>query len=288
MKLDQLHYFSIVSETQHIGKAAKILHVSPSAISHSIRKLELDLGHPLFEKSGKNILLTELGKRFATRTKGLLNDAEKLRFDFQSGELPLEGVVRLGATHGISNLILAPFLGEFQKKNPNLIFETYSLRSAQVVEMVTKGELDIGVCFSPNSHPGVVVHHRMDTHLRIAVRKGHPLLQANEAELPKLLSSLPTTGPKAYAGIEVYEDHPALKKAGIYSNIKLISDSYEITAEYIKKNSGWSLMPELLIKPLGLQMLSMNKLKAFGLVALIAPKARAIPPVLLSRLRALF
>ena len=50
MKLDQLTYFLEAARHEHIGKAAKAVAISPSAISHSISALEKELGRPLFKK----------------------------------------------------------------------------------------------------------------------------------------------------------------------------------------------------------------------------------------------
>jgi LysR family transcriptional activator of glutamate synthase operon len=58
MKIDQLIYFAETAKEEHIGRAAKILGISPSAISHSIASLEGELQLKLFQKKGKNIFLT--------------------------------------------------------------------------------------------------------------------------------------------------------------------------------------------------------------------------------------
>src|SRR5947209_8096453 len=111
MKLEQLNYFSTVAKTQHIGRAAKMVNISPSAISHSIRALEEELGHKLFQKAGKNIFLTDMGKRFAKKAQYLLDEAEKVKLEFLSPDSPLEGVFRVGASHGLSEHIVAGRIG---------------------------------------------------------------------------------------------------------------------------------------------------------------------------------
>ena len=75
MKLDQLTYFLEAARQEHIGKAARILAISPSAISHSIAALEEELGAPLFERKGKYIFLTNRGRRLMERAAELLSRA---------------------------------------------------------------------------------------------------------------------------------------------------------------------------------------------------------------------
>ena len=81
VKLEQLSYFLEVAKTEHVGKAAKALAISPSAISHSIRKLEEEFGRELFVKQGKRIHLTSHGKLLMERARKLLEEADSIRED---------------------------------------------------------------------------------------------------------------------------------------------------------------------------------------------------------------
>jgi len=284
MKLDQLQYFVVVAETQHIGKASGILNISPSAISHSIRNLEESLGHALFEKSGKNIYLTEYGKKLSVRARQVLDEVERVKVEFRSAELPLTGMIRVGATHGLGRLV-ARALGKLQSENPGFTIEFYSLRSAQVLEMTANGSLDVGVCFSPQAHPAVAVHRESKISLQIGVRKGHPLTKGKATG--EALSELPSASPKAFAGIEICENHPALAKAGIKQNVNFIFDSYEIAAEHLKETDSWCLMPETCIELLGLVALKVPDLKASAAIGVLSPKGRAVDPRVLESLLAL-
>jgi DNA-binding transcriptional LysR family regulator len=282
MKLDQLQYFVVVAETQHIGRASGILNISPSAISHSIRNLEESLGHSLFEKSGKNIYLTEYGKKLSVRARQVLDEVEKVKVEFRSPTLPLTGLVRVGATHGIGARLIAPALSRLQEKHPELVYEFYSLRSSQVLDMTANGSLDIGICFSPQAHPTVTIQHEIKVPMKIAVRKGHPLLKGKQ--VMAALSKLPSASPKAFAGIEICENHPSLVKAGINQNVKFIFDSYEVAAEYLKSSEAWCLMPATCIEMLGLSALKAEDIKAEAVIGILSPKGRSVDPRILGQL----
>lgn len=62
MEITQIRYFLDVAETQHITESAEHLHIAQPALSQSIRRLEQDLGVPLFMHKGRNIVLTEYGE----------------------------------------------------------------------------------------------------------------------------------------------------------------------------------------------------------------------------------
>ncbi|MDZ4660233.1 MAG: LysR family transcriptional regulator [Pseudomonadota bacterium] len=288
MTIDQLLYLSVTAQTQHIGKASKILNVSPSAISHSIRNLELDLGIKLFEKSGKNIYLTESGKLFSLQARKLLDQAESLRSNFRSQHLPLEGVFRIGVTHTLSHLYVTPALGRIQRKHPKLVLEAYSLRSSQVLEMVSLGRLDLGICFSPNPHPTIQNIHKWKIQLKIAVKKKHPLIGKSRDHIISQLSIYPHASPKAFSGIEICENHPALLKFGIKPKVSLMFDSYDVAISYVKNTDGWCLLPEFLIESAGLETFPNLDLYAQSSIDILTPRGRSLPAPILDELLLLF
>jgi DNA-binding transcriptional LysR family regulator len=64
MTITQLEYFQVLAQTQHLLTSAKSLHISPSALSSSLKSLEKELGVELFDRVGRNIILNEYGKEF--------------------------------------------------------------------------------------------------------------------------------------------------------------------------------------------------------------------------------
>lgn len=286
MNLDHLNYFLTAAQTLHTNKAAKILNVSQSTISHGIKRLEEELGVDLFENLGKRIVLTETGKRLAIKGRYLWNQAQLLTEEMRDPSIPLEGSYRIGASHGISNRIISSSLAKMQRKFPRVSFELLSLRSSQVVQGIVEKTLDLGFCFSPTPHPEVREIFRQDTDLVIAVRKGHPmLLKATHA---KGVSSYVCASPKAAAGIEVCENHPALVAIGIQSNVSLIFDSYEVAGAYLKSSNAWCLMPSAFLKLLGLERVPIKDLNAKACISLLSPKGRPIPSTLETELKNVF
>src|ERR1700722_3577991 len=108
MKLDQLTYFLETAKQEHIGKASRVLAISPSAISHSISSLEEELGYPLFVKKGKNILLTNQGRLLMERAAEIVQRTQAIKDELTSDKLELQGHFRLAATHVLSAHFLAP------------------------------------------------------------------------------------------------------------------------------------------------------------------------------------
>ena len=76
MTLDQLYYFRKLAELQHFSKAAAELYISQPSLSYSIKNLEKELGAPLFQKNGRNVVLTKYGKEFYNYVAEVLTQLE--------------------------------------------------------------------------------------------------------------------------------------------------------------------------------------------------------------------
>ena len=73
MNLSQLQYFRTLAKEEHYTRAAQILSITQPSLSHAIAQLEQELGTRLFEKKGRNVVLTRYGKIFLPYVEESLN-----------------------------------------------------------------------------------------------------------------------------------------------------------------------------------------------------------------------
>ena len=151
MNLDHLRYFVEVGRTLHVGRAARALGVTSSTVSHAVASLERELGHPLLQKRGRGIALTEHGSLLAERGAFIVRDATALRDQLSSDVAEQRGHFRIAATHGLASAFAAPAWARVATKNVRLTAEILSLRSADVLRHVTSGEVDLGICLRASS-----------------------------------------------------------------------------------------------------------------------------------------
>lgn len=279
MKVDQLLYFIEVARTEHVGRAASALSISPSAISHSISSLEQELGCRLIENRGKNIFLTNHGKRFAQRATPILLELTRLKEEMSSEDVEPTGSFRIAATHGLAATLLTPAWAQVQRRHPGLSAEVLSLISAEVVARIARAELDAGVCYSPQPHPEVTSRILQEGSLRIVVRRGHPLLKVPASQRLKGLSLYPQVSPKAFQGIENCERHPLLRKLGIQSDVRFIFDSYDVGLQQLRISDSWGYFPEqVLAQSRGelAELLASEKTRAPVSIVLLWPRKRPL------------
>ena len=247
MKIDQLIYFTETAKLEHIGKASKILGISTSAISHSIASLEGELGYNLFEKKGKNIVLTEQGRTLLNLSQDLINQFKNLKQTLL-GANQEKMHYRVAASHLLAHKVMAPVWAKLSLLYPKITLELMPFRSAEVVRSVISREIDFGICFSPQANPELEITEVYKGELLLTVRKSHPIFKIPENKRLSHLSDYPAVLPKAFQGIDLCISHPMFDTYGITPKATTMTDSYDISLKLIKESNCWGLTPDILIK----------------------------------------
>lgn len=245
MKIDQLIYFTETARLEHIGKASKVLGISTSAISHSIASLEGELGYDLFEKKGKNIVLTDQGKNLLKQSQDLINQFQNLKQNLLGANTE-KMHFRIAASHHLAHSFVTTAWSKLAPRYPQVTLEIMTYRSAEVVNAVLKREIDFGICFSPQANPELDTKEVYRGELLITVRKNHPILKLKGNRL-RALNDHSAILPKAFQGIDLCISHPMFEKYEIIPNAHTLTDSYDISLDLIKKTDHWGFTPDILI-----------------------------------------
>ena len=273
MTLDQMRYFLEAAKFEHVGKAAKSVAISPSAISSAISALEKKLECQLFEKQGKNIRLTESGRLLKTKLEKIFDDLALVESDLNRNRSTMVGTFRIGASPFLATRFLSPAWFKMQKVHPGVIGEFSSMHTSRLLLDVLSGNVDLALCFSPLRHPDLVIHELGGGQLRIAVRKGHPL--AKKRGPLSAISEFPATLHKATSGVDICENHPAFDMHGIVPKVACFFDTDEIAVQSLVSSDSWSLLPEVVIEANSDQIVAIAHPKEWDAPYTIATVARS-------------
>ena len=152
--------FYYVATTLSFSEASKLLFISQSAVSQSIKVLEKKLGITLFIRSTKRVQLTPEAQIMEAGTLG-------------------GGQLRIGASDTICRYFLVPYLNRFHRSFPNVHIKVTNQTSTQCVDLLESGQVDFIVTNYPNSHLSSRLH-------TIPIHSFHDIFIANGEYYPEL------------------------------------------------------------------------------------------------------
>lgn len=140
-----LNYFIKVAQLGHLSRAAEALHISPSALSKCIDRLETQYAAELFQRVGRSIRLTEAGRLLldnALAVERLLDQTQRQTASLGQG---LSGSVRVGAAATSADYLLPAACSALQKEAPAVVVELQIGMNDVLREQLRKDQLDIVV-----------------------------------------------------------------------------------------------------------------------------------------------
>src|SRR5262249_47539152 len=119
MEFDDVRAFVSVADTGSVSLAARDLHVTQSAVTRRLQRLEMSLGAVVLDRRTRPITLTAAGHAALERCRRLLNEVREVRAAAGNGHFPA-GELRIGVAHALTELTLTEPIGEVRRRFPNV------------------------------------------------------------------------------------------------------------------------------------------------------------------------
>lgn len=171
--LRQLEVFLATARRENISRAAEALSMSQSAASGALKELEQQFSVQLFDRVGKRLQLSELGRELRPHAENLLAQAEAFQQIIGGGELA--GSLRLGATLTIGNYLAVPMIAAFRDRYSGADVSLHVANTETIARRVADFELDLGMIEGEVSHRSLQTIHWRDDELQVFCAPGHPL-----------------------------------------------------------------------------------------------------------------
>jgi LysR family hydrogen peroxide-inducible transcriptional activator len=185
MEIQQIRYFLAVAELRNFTRAAERCHVAQPSLSQQIKKLEQELGGPLFHRMGRRILLTEQGELLESKARTILmehqNAIEQVRDSFENSSK-----VSFGAIMTIAPYLVPALLHELKQDEsaPLRIEENFT---EALVEKIRRGRLDFAIMSTLPKEPDLMVQVLGHERFVAVMPKEHPLSDKPSVRLDELL-----------------------------------------------------------------------------------------------------
>src|SRR3954470_5599281 len=163
--LRQLEVFLVVARDESVSRAAEFLAMSQSAASGSLADLERQFDVQLFDRVGKRLQLSALGRAVRARAEAALEQARELEraLDSQSAA----GLLRIGATLTIGNYLTVPLMARFMRENAGAEVTLAVANTEAIARQVANFEIDVGLIEGEIEHPDLQMTPWRDDELAV-------------------------------------------------------------------------------------------------------------------------
>src|SRR5690242_8145666 len=246
MEIHQLRYLVAVADEGSFSRAAAKVRVAQPSLSQQIRKLEAELGQPLFDRLPRSVVLTEAGRcllEYARQILASIGDARRC-VDELKGKIA--GDVAVGAIPTIAPYVLPELVVTFQKHYPDVILRIVEDVTAGIARRIEAGELDIALASTCQKSPTLRIEHLGKEPLLALMPDGHPL--ANQTVITfedlksqrfLLLHEMHCLSQQVHHLLESHRLHPQVALAG--SQLTTI-------ANMVAAGIGVSIVPHMMVQ----------------------------------------
>lgn len=243
MELRQLEHFVAVAEERHFTRAADLLHISQSGLSASIRALEVELGATLFTRSTRRVELTAAGQALLADSLRTLASAAAARNAVAAVRGLLRGALSVGAEQCLGSVDLPLQLAQFRTANPGIEVRLRHASSAELMESVSSGRVDIALVAVCGPAPQGVRLVPLSTHrLVVLCHPDHPLAQLPEIDLSRLADET-FVGFQEGWGAQILASR-ALAAAGLDYRAAMEVNDVHFLLDLVGYNLGIAIVPE--------------------------------------------
>lgn len=186
MELRHLRYFAALAERLNFTHAAEKVHVTQSTLSHQIKQLEDEVGLRLFDRVGKRVVMTEAGELLLPSVTKALREIDDGIRTLRGSARPLNGMVRIGATHTFNIGLIPSCLATFLTKNPSVRVSVEELPAAAIEEGLRSGDLDIGIAYRPAELQDLWFEPLYNEEMVLAVGPQHPFAHRRRMRMVEL------------------------------------------------------------------------------------------------------
>jgi LysR family transcriptional regulator, transcription activator of glutamate synthase operon len=161
MDLRQLRGVEAVARHRHFTRAAEELHLAQSALSHQIRRLEQELGTPLFERTSRRVAPTEAGQAIAARARRVLAEVDAAREEVDELRGVLRGRIWIGPLLPAGDLDVPGLLARFSRAHPGVEVGLREGVAADMLGFLAADELDAAFSLLPGEIPDGLAVERL-------------------------------------------------------------------------------------------------------------------------------
>lgn len=246
----QLKYFVATAETGQVSRAAKLLSISQSSVTGSVRELEEILGTTLFERRAHGMELTNDGREFLQVARDILDKVDAAH-QINRSTSDISGTLRLAATYTVIGYFLPYHLGRLTQLYPRIDIQILELNRQSIEEQLLRGQIDMAVALTSNIHrEGIETLTLLKSPRRAWVPAGHAFCKCGEVSLRQIAEEpyvMLTVDEAAHSSMKYWNSYNA------HPNIKLRTSSVEAVRSLVANGQAVTILSDMVYRPWSLE-----------------------------------
>lgn len=244
MTVRHMRIFLAVYRCGGITSAAQQLHMTQPAVTRAIQELESYYGVKLFERMGRRLPVTEVGKRFYSQAVHIVDLFDNMETSLRNWDAL--GVLRVGATIMLGNMLLPDLILRFKKDHPGIRVQVMIENGESLCRALLDNELDLALIEGGVEEADLTEEVFARDELVLILAPGHPLTEKKEVRLKDLMEYdllLRERGSASRAYLAGVFEEQGLKPQPLWE-----SASTHALVEAVSKGLGISLLPRMLVQ----------------------------------------
>jgi LysR family transcriptional regulator, nitrogen assimilation regulatory protein len=241
MDVVQLKTLIHVAELGSLSKAADRLNIAQPALSRQIRLLEEELGIFLFERHGRGMVITEVGREVLDHATRVMAELEAIRHSASGGRSSFRGMVMVGTTPTVAEIVTVPLVRRIKEAHPQLVVRFSSAYSGHLLDWLQRGELELAVSYDPQPLRSLrILPVMMENFLLVSA--GAERLSLNRAVPFANLAGEELVLPSPRHGLRTIVEDCA-RQAGVELHASVEADSFGALIDLVRNGFGSTVLP---------------------------------------------
>lgn len=259
-----LRAFLALSHTCNFGQAAAQLHLTQSALSALIARLEAQVGARLFERTTRSVTLTAAGQAFAEYAAEILNQTRKAVQTIQDTTALRQGKVSVAALPSLTAGLVPELFARFHARYPQVRLSVTETLSSDAFEQVREGKVDFALTAAHPRHEDLAYEPLTQDHFVLLCSPGHPLAKESGAIVLRDSLAWPHASMPPAASVRQYIDR-ALDAQGIRFTPAFEVHHIATIGALVAQDLGVSALPETAAELIAHRRLHTRPLAAPGI-----------------------
>ncbi|OGL11720.1 MAG: hypothetical protein A3I14_00530 [Candidatus Rokubacteria bacterium RIFCSPLOWO2_02_FULL_73_56] len=244
VEIPQIEAFLAVGTFGGFRRAADALRITQPAVSARIKALEASLGVPLFERGRGGLAPSAAGRVLRPHAEQLLRAVALARQAVHDLRPASGGALQIAAVLSICTYLLPDVLQRFQAAHPRVMITVRSGHSKEVLEMVIRGEAELGLARSLH-HPAVETVSLRDDPLILVARPSEAAARARRARLEEIADRPLIFFDRGSSDWTL--THGLFRRAGLVPNVALEVETIETAKKMVERGLGLAFLPHLAV-----------------------------------------